>query len=85
MDSEHFDRRFDEIAHRLELEDSGLVRRLDRLRRREAMHVGFVFAFLSAAMVLLAVGFAVLSPIFWGAGLSAFIAAVLSDRQLRAT
>jgi len=85
MDIEQINRQFDEIAGRLRVDDADLIRRTDRLRRREAAHVALVVAFLIAAVLLLATGFALLSPVAWCAGLFAFVAASAADRLLRMT
>ena len=83
MDIEQVNRQFDEIARRLAADDQGLIRRAERIRRREVVHVALVFALLTAAVVLLAVGIAALSAVAWSAGLTAFVAAPIVDHVLQ--
>jgi len=85
MHIEQINRQFDEIASRLRVDDADLIRRTDRLRRRESARVALVIAFLIAALLLLATGLALLSPVAWCAGLFAFVAASTADRLLRMT
>lgn len=82
MDSEYVNRRIDEIEHHLRLEDPALVRRVEHRCRREAAQAIAVFAFLAFSAVLLAAGLATVSPVAYCAGVAAFLAAFVADRQL---
>jgi hypothetical protein len=83
MNTEQIEREFDQIARRLRRDDAELVRRIARLRRRAAARVALVVTLLVAALVLLAAGLALLSPIAWLGGLAAFVAAPCVDALLR--
>ena len=83
MNDEQVDRHFHEIAQHVATEDEGLMRRVTRIERRETVHVALVFALLTAAAVLLTLGLAVVSPLFWCAGVTAFLAAPVADHLLQ--
>ena len=85
MNTEQMDRQFDEIARRLRRDDADLVRRLARLQRRAAARIALVVTLLVAALVLIAAGLALLSPVAWLGGLGAFVAAPCADALLRVT
>jgi hypothetical protein len=85
MNTERVERQFDDITRGLRCDDGDFVRRLVRLRRRASVRVGLVVALLFAALVLLAAGLALLSPVAWVAGVGAFVAASCVDTLLRVT
>ncbi len=84
MDSEHIDRQIDEIERQLHIEDPALVRRVEQRCRRDTAQVVVVCALLASSAVLLAVGLADFSPVVFCAGVTAFLAAFVADRQLAA-
>lgn len=82
MDDEHVNRQIDEIERHLRIEDPALVRRVEQQRRREATQAIAVFTLLTLSAVLLVAGLATVSPVVYCAGVAAFLAAFLADRQL---
>lgn len=82
MDYKHVNRQIDEIERHLRIEDPALSRRVEQRRRREAAQAVAVFTLLASSAVLLATGLATISPVVYCAGVAAFLAAFVADRQL---
>lgn len=82
MDSEHVNRQIDEIERHLRIDDPALVRRVEQRCRRDTARTIAVFALLGMSVVLLAAGLATISPVAYCAGVAAFLAAFVADRQL---
>lgn len=82
MDSEQVNREIDEIERHLRIDDPAFVRRVAQRHRRDAAQAIAVFALLAFSVVLLVAGLATVSPVAYCAGVAAFLAAFVADRQL---
>ena len=75
----------DEIERALQVEDPGFVRRVNALRRSDAVNCVSVFVLLAVGAVLLTVGFATVAWLPWSIGLAALVVAVAVDDHHRRT
>jgi hypothetical protein len=81
MKNEQLDRQIDELERALRHEDPALSKRFDRLQRNSMRNDIVVFSLLAVSAVLLAVGFATLSPFAWAAGAAGYIGSFAVDSR----